>query len=84
MKINKETAVLYIKSDIDVLSEQLEEKEIFAYVHRVRAEIGLLLTLKVLLTNEAEALEDEMSKARALANARMAKGACPDLMGTQT
>jgi hypothetical protein len=71
MEINKELAVMYVRSDIDALSEQSEDTEISAYVHRVRAGIGLLLTIHALSAEEASALEDEMAKARKAAAARV-------------
>lgn len=71
MEINKEKAVMYIRSDIETLSEQSETNEMSAYVHRIRAEIGLLMTIGILSTDEAATLEDEMAKARKAAAARV-------------
>lgn len=71
MEINKEKAIMYIRSDIEILSEQSEATEISAYVHRIRAVSGLLMTLGVLSTDEAAALEDQMAIARKAAAARV-------------
>ena len=73
MQIDKSLALTYIRSDIDVLSEQFEEKEIIAYVNRIRGQIGLLMSTKVLSIEEASALEDEMAKSRKTAAARVGK-----------
>jgi hypothetical protein len=71
VEINKETAVSYIRSDIEALSEQSDAKEIHAYVNRIRGQLGLLSWTKTLSLEEAAALEDEMAKARSTAAGQM-------------
>ncbi len=71
MEVSKENAVMYVRSDISLLSEQSEGSEILTFVNRIRAELGLLMTLRVISTDEARALEDEMAKAREVAAARV-------------
>ncbi|MGF1684801.1 hypothetical protein [Photobacterium minamisatsumaniensis] len=60
----KESAITYIRSDIDTLRDQSEEQEIRAFVNRIRGEIGLLMTTKVITIDEAQSLEEEMGQAR--------------------
>ncbi|ELO1814352.1 hypothetical protein QXB70_004105 [Vibrio fluvialis] len=67
----KERAIGYIRSDISVLEQQSEKNEILAGVNRVRGQLGLLTMTKVITTDEAIAIEDEMAAARAKAAKRV-------------
>lgn len=73
MEIDKNLALTYVRSDIEILAEQWEENEIRAYVNRIRGQIGLLLTTKVISIEEASALEDEMAKSRKTAASNLQK-----------
>ncbi|EKO3865285.1 hypothetical protein JFR02_004465 [Vibrio harveyi] len=69
----KERAINYIQSDISVLEQQREEKEILAGVNRVRGQLDLLVWTKIISTEEAIVIEDEMAAARLKAAKRVEK-----------
>ena len=73
MEINKEKAILHVRSDIFSLSVANEASEIYAFVNRVRGQIGLLVSLGILSMEEGASLEDEMAVARKTAAANIEK-----------
>lgn len=64
MTISKESAISFIRGDIDVLSNQSEASEILAGVNSIRGQLRLLLWTKVITNEEAVSIEDEMAQAR--------------------
>ena len=71
MEETKKNMIMYVESDIHILSEQDEEKEIRAYNLRVRGALGVMLMSDIITTDEAKILEDKLEKARKQAEQHM-------------
>lgn len=59
----KNGAILYLRSDIDVLSEQNEESERIAYRNRAQASLGTIKAAKLISDEEFIALGNEIGEA---------------------
>lgn len=71
MEETKKNMIMYVESDIHILSEQDEEKEIRAYNLRVHGALGVMLMSDIITTDEAKILEDKLAKARKQAEQHM-------------
>lgn len=67
----KQDAIQYLRSDIEVLSEQNNDTERRAYHHRVQASLGTIMAAGLLSLDEYKMLGNEVGVANTKASAQV-------------
>lgn len=67
----KQGAIQYLRSDIEVLSEQNEDAERRAYHHRAQASLGTIMATGLISSDEYKNLGNEIGEANTKAYAQV-------------
>ena len=67
----KQSAIQYLRSDIEILSEQNEDAERRAYHHRAQASLGTIMATGLISHDEYQKLGNEIGEANTKASAQV-------------